>query len=71
MEVSENVLCTAIKKVQKNAVRRAIKKKLFFLTFPERGGGLVESKISLTEKTEIFLDFFAERGGVSPNPKGF
>ena len=31
-----------------------------------------ESKISLTEKTEIFLDFFAERGGgVSPNPKGF
>ena len=46
-------------------------KKLFVLSFPERGGGLAESKISLTEKIEIFLDFLAERGGVSPNPKGF
>ena len=66
MEVSENVLCTAIKKVQKNAVRGAIKKNCFFLTFPERGGGgLVESKISLTEKTEIFLDFIIKYHKIS------
>ena len=32
---------------------------------------LVESKISLTEKTEIFLDFFAKRGGSHPIQKGF
>ena len=31
--------------------------------FSQKGGDLVESKISLTEKTEIFLDFLAERGG--------
>ena len=45
-------------------LRGAIKKNWFFLCFPEKGGGedLVESKISLTEKTEIFLDFFAKRG---------
>ena len=47
------------------------KKQVFFGVSPKGGGGLAESKISLTEKTEIFLDFFAERGGVSPNPKGF
>ena len=49
------------------------KENWFFLDIVRKGGGgLVESKISLTEKTEIFLDFLAERGGgVSPNPKGF
>ena len=47
------------------------KKNCFCLTLSERGG-LVESKISLTEKTEIFLDFSAERGGGShPIQKGF
>ena len=47
-------------------LRGAIKRKKlgFFEHCPKGGeGGLVESKISLTEKTEIFLDFFAERGG--------
>ena len=44
----------------------------FFRISSERGGGLAESKISLAEKTEIFLDFFAERGGGShPIQKGF
>ena len=38
------------------------KKPGFFWSFFERGG-LAESKISLAEKTQIFLDFFAERGG--------
>ena len=49
------------------------KKNCFFFNIVRKGGGggLVDSKISLTEKTEIFLDFSAERGGVSPNPKGF
>ena len=51
----------------------SVAKNSFFFTFSERGGGgLVESKISLTEKTEIFLDFLAERGGGShPIQKGF
>ena len=42
------------------------KKKLFFFfrKTPKGGGrGLAESEISLSEKTEIFLDFFFKRGG--------
>ena len=41
------------------------KKNCFFFNIVRKGGGggLVDSKISLTEKTEIFLDFSAERGG--------
>ena len=31
--------------------------------FPRGGGGLAESEISLSEKTEIFLDFFFWKGG--------
>ena len=49
-------------------IRGGIKKKnqVFFGVFPKGGGGgLAESKISLAEKTEIFLDFFSYwRGGV-------
>ena len=53
-------------------VRGEIKKTVFFMFSRKGGGDLVESKISLTEKTEIFLDFFAERGGGShPIQKGF
>ena len=54
-----------IKSLSFRAVRGAIKKNLFFLEFSRKGGGggLAESKISLTEKTEIFLDFFSKRGG--------
>ena len=50
----------------------ASKKKLFFFRKTPKGGegGLAESKISLSEKTEIFLEFFLQRGGVSPIPKG-
>ena len=34
-------------------------------------GGLAKSEISLSEKTDIFLDFFPQKGGgVSPIPKG-
>ena len=47
-------------------IRGAIKRKKlgFFEHCPKGGGGgLVDSKISLTEKTQIFLDFLAERGG--------
>ena len=51
--------------------RGGLKNLFFFRKNPKRKGGLADSKISLTEKTEIFLDFSAERGGVSPNPKGF
>ena len=51
------------------------KKQVFFGVSPKGGGGLAESKISLAEKTEIFLDFFWQKGGkgggVSPIPKGF
>ena len=53
-------------------LRGAMKKKsVFFWSFPERD--LAESKISLTEKTEIFLDFSAKRGGgwSYPIQKGF
>ena len=40
------------------------KKLVFFRKTPKGGeGGLAESKISLSEKTEIFLEFFFERGG--------
>ena len=47
------------------------KKTGFFRKTPKGGeGGLAESKISLSEKTEIFLEFFLQRGGVSPIPKG-
>ena len=45
-------------------IRGGIKKKQFFLEFLRKGGGgLAESKISLAEKTEIFLDFFWKKGG--------
>ena len=45
-------------------------KKLFFFTFGQKGGGggLGQSKKSLSENTQIFL---TKGGGVSPNPKGF
>ena len=53
-------------------VRGGIKKTVFFFRKTPKGGegGLAESKISLSEKTEIFLEFFLQRGGVSPIPKG-
>ena len=51
--------------------RHQKKKMVFFRKTPKGGeGGLAESKISLSEKTEIFLEFFLQRGGVSPIPKG-
>ena len=37
-------------------------KKNFFFNISRKGGGLVESKISLTEKTEIVLDFLPKGG---------
>ena len=43
------------------AIRGGIKKKIlvFFRKTPKGGGrGLAESEISLSEKTEIFLEFF-------------
>ena len=45
----------------------------FFCGYLQRGGGgrgLAESEISLSENTEIFLDFFSKGGGVFHNPKG-
>ena len=50
----------------------ASKKKLFFFRKTPKGGGrgLAKSETSLSEKTEIFLEFFFERGGVPPIPKG-
>ena len=50
----------------------ASKKKLvFFRKTPKGGrGGFCQSKISLSEKTEIFLDFFFKGVGVSHIPKG-
>ena len=49
------------------SIRGGIKKTSFFLEFPRKGGGggLAESKISLAEKTEIFFDFFWQKGGKS------
>ena len=47
-------------------IRGGIKKKIlvFFRKTPKGGGrGLAESEIFLSEKTEIFLEFFFERGG--------
>ena len=50
-------------------VRGGIKKKTgFFQKNSERG--LAESKISLSEKNKIFLDFFQKGGGVSLISKG-
>ena len=53
-------------------IRGGIKKKLFFFQKnSERGGrGLAESEIFLSEKTEIFLEFFFERGGSHLFQKG-
>ena len=54
-------------------LRGGIKKKkmVFFRKTPKGGGrGLAESKISLSEKTEIFLELFLKEGGVQPIPKG-
>ena len=53
-------------------IRGGIKKNCFFFLQKnsERGGGLAESEISLSENTEIFLDFFSSKGGVLPIPKG-
>ena len=52
------------------AFRGGIKKKLFFFgVYPKGGGGLAESKISLSENDRNFLDFFAERGGVLTQSK--
>ena len=52
-------------------LRGGIKKNCFFFRrTPKGGGGLAESKISLSEKTEIFLDFFSKGGGIPPIPKG-
>ena len=48
-------------------LRGGIKKNklFFFLRKPLKGGrgGLAQSKISLSEKNEIFLDIFFKRGG--------
>ena len=55
-------------------IRGAIKRQklVFFGHFPKGGGGgLVDSKISLTEKTQIFLDFLLKGGGSHPIQKGF
>ena len=43
-------------------LRGAIKK-MFFVNISRKGG------VSLTEKNEIFLDFFAKRGGVLTQSK--
>ena len=48
---------------------RGQKKILVFFDFRSKGGGgLGQSKKSLSENTQIFFD---QGGGVSPNPKGF
>ena len=54
------------------SLRGGIKKKMvFFRKTPKGGeGGLAESKISLSEKTEIFLEFFLQRGGSHLFQKG-
>ena len=46
-------------------IRGGIKKKLYFFRKTPKGGGrgLAESEIFSSEKTEIFLEFFFERGG--------
>ena len=53
-------------------LRGGIKKKpVFFRKTPKGGGrGLAESEISLSENTEIFLDFFFKRGGSHLFQKG-
>ena len=55
--------------LRKAAILRGAIKKLFFLEFSRKGGGLAESKISLTEKTAFFLDFFWQKGGGLTYPK--
>ena len=46
--------------------RRGIKNTVFFGVSLKRGGrGLAEAKISLSEKTEIFVGFFLPKGGGS------
>ena len=50
-----------------NVKGRHKKKTVFFSENLRKGGegGLAESKISLSEKTEIFLEFFYEGGGLT------
>ena len=61
-----------VPETQNATIRGGIKKNKLFLfqKKSERGaGGLAQSKISLSEKNEIFLDFFSKGGVVSPIPK--
>ena len=62
MFYSFNIICYWVCRTH---LGEASKKKLvFFRKTPKGGeGGLAESKISLSEKTEIFLEFFLQRGG--------
>ena len=54
---------------QTGNVRGGIKKKnCFFFTFRQKGGG---SRPILKILIRKYSDFFDQRGGVSPNPKGF
>ena len=54
---------------QKTLTQTMRHKKYSFFKFPRRGGGLAESKISLTEKTEIFLDFLLKGGGLTQSKR--
>ena len=50
-------------------IRGGIKNWVFFTFGQKRGGGLGQSKKSISEKTQIFQPIFFIRGGVFPNPK--
>ena len=75
--VTDRLILIRINQIKVPELRGGIKKNQFFFGVSPKGGegGLAESKISLAEKTEIFLDFFWQKGGkgggVSPIPKGF
>ena len=58
----------SVNMVNSPAIRGGIKKNklVFFRKTPKGGrGGLAQSEISLSEKTETFLDFFFKGGGGS------
>ena len=55
------------------AIGGGIKNCFLFGVYPNEGGGgggLAESEISLSENTEIFLDFFSKGGGSHLFQKG-
>ena len=73
MCLRNGVLGAAVPRAAMRVLGEASKKiNCFFSEKLRKGGGgvLPNPKFPYQKKTEIFLEFFSKRGGVSPIPKG-